>query len=43
MKFESRAGWLKEINYWKSRVDAETAAEALKNGLATGRRIQFRI
>jgi len=43
MKFESRAGWLKEISFWKSRVDAEAATEALKNGLATGRRIQFRI
>lgn len=43
MKFSSRGEWLKEINFWKSQVDAETAAEALKNGLPTGRRIQFRL
>lgn len=43
MKFESRAGWIKEINYWKAQLAAEASAEAIANGTGTGRRIQFRL
>lgn len=43
MKFESRAGWIKEINYWKAQCSAELSAEAIANGTGIGRRIQFRL
>jgi hypothetical protein len=43
MKFESRAGWIKEINFWKAQCAAEVSAEAIANGTGTGRRIQFRL
>ena len=43
MKFESRAGWLKELNYWKGQCAAEASAEAIANGTGIGRRIQFRL
>lgn len=43
MKFESRAGWIKEINYWKAQCAAELSAEAIANGTGIGRRIQFRL
>lgn len=43
MKYIPVADLLKLRQHYKSEVAAEDAAEAIRNGLSTGRRIQFRL
>jgi hypothetical protein len=42
MKFNNKADWIVELDYWKSQVAAEDRAEAIANGMASGSRLLVR-
>lgn len=42
MKFNGKADWLTELNYWKAQVSAEDRAAAIADGMGTGARVLVR-
>jgi hypothetical protein len=42
MKFNAKADWLVELDYWKAQVAAEDRAEAIANGMGGGGRLLVR-
>jgi hypothetical protein len=42
MKFNNKADWLTEINFWKAQVAAEDRAAAIADGLGAGARVLVR-
>ena len=42
MKFNGKADWLTELNYWKAQVAAEDRAEKIADGLGVGARVLVR-
>jgi hypothetical protein len=42
MKFNGKADWLTELNYWKAQVAAEDRAEKIADGLGGGARVLVR-
>ena len=42
MKFNGKADWLTEINYWKAQVAAEDRAAKIADGMGSGARVLVR-
>ncbi|MCU0839940.1 MAG: hypothetical protein MUE49_14650 [Rhodospirillales bacterium] len=43
MKFNNKADWIVELDYWKAQVASEDRAEAIANGMASGSRLLVRM
>lgn len=42
MKFNAKADWLLELDYWKAQISAEDRAAAIANGIGAGNRLLVR-